>query len=278
MSEIGRWTPEDSQALNGEGRGARFAKARDKWDELNKSAVSEGVATELPYVVDGGREISYTEALNEIQRRQDTVNEYTELEQASLARGEGESSILPHLKYKLKAIQEPLERARSWASRLQEARARGVEIPEKFSTAEQIMYHESKLEEYKKQRDNIALAILEFRGADENQDARAVHSALAHLPEVNEMGGIDWEGLKHWVTHLQRHGRPEGDQAQAVLDKAYPGGELYNARIEYYRDLVEINEILQPVRERIIARYEEELRDFIEKTSDLPDGAQEITT
>ncbi len=277
MSEIGRWTPEDSQALNGEDHNARV-KAWDKWDEMNRSAVNEGVATELPNVIRDVRRLpqDYISALREVQDRQDIVNEYTEREQASLARGEGELSELRYVKHQLAAIQEPLERARSWAVRLQEARARGVEIPEKFSTTERIMYHESELEKCKKERDSIALGALEFHGADENLDARAVHRALARIPEVNEMGGIDWESLRRWVKRLQ--GTPEGDQAQIVLDKAYPGDELYNAGIEYYRDLVEIHEILQPVRERIIARYEEELRDFIEKTSELPDGAQEITT
>jgi hypothetical protein len=265
MSEIGRWTPEDSRALNSEDHSASI-KAWDKWNAMNQSAVNEGVATELPDVVDGDRIESYTGALNEISRKQDTVSELTELEQARLARGEGALSELRYEKRRLSASQERLERARSWAVRLQEARARGVEIPEKLSTTERIMYHESKLEEYKKERDNVALRVLEFRGADENLDARSVHEALVHLPEVNEMGGVSWESLEDWVRRLQ--GTPEGDQAQAVLDKVHhPGGALYTADIEYYRDLVEIHEILQPVRERIIARYEEELRDFAEKVS-----------
>lgn len=260
MSEIGRWTPEDSQALNGEDHGARV-KAWDKWDKMNRSAVNEGVATELPGVIQEGRPTYYQDALKEIRRQQDTVDEYTEREQAQLARGEGAMPELRYLEHRLSEGQKSLERARSWAVRLQEARARGVEIPEKLSTTERIMYHESKLEKYKKERDDIALSALEFRGADENLDAGSVREALASLPEVNEMGGISWESLKDWVRHL--HGTPEGDRAQAVLDKVHhPGGALYTADIEYYRDLVEIHEILQPVRERIIARYEKELHVF----------------
>jgi len=262
MAEAAGWTPEDSQAFNSYEHSGHRA-AHDKWYDMNNEAMDKGTATELP-----NPEL----VRNEMMLR-DKVAQLEVEQQEYLANGEDHGRLLTpeqRLAAKSSELRESrrlLERARHWTTVLQQARERGVEIPVHFSRAEGCMHIEKSLSEKQRRIAAYELGVMEFRGADEDKDAEAVREALKRFPEVEDIGmgwrlKIDWGSIRNLADRLQEY--PEGEQVQAVLRKSRLD-DIYVADIEDYRDLVEINDILLPLRRQWSEKIAAELDEFKQK-------------